>query len=157
MMTIRFEGTFTGETAKYYLKRTYRFDRILFGGSGALIFPLIVLFAIRVQDLRIIPAYIFVVAVAIGITFFPLGNKEYMQKAPRSIYIANGQVTCSGKGYQETRPLERVKEVRDWGAFYELRFRGGKFSAKFLCQKDLLEKGSIKRFEALFDGIIVRM
>lgn len=56
----------------------------------------------------------------------------------------------------ESRYIEEVKEVRDYGEYYVLVFPMGKLSEKFVCQKDLLTKGTLEEFEALFEGKIVR-
>ncbi len=156
-MIIRFEGALTGEAAKHYLKRSYYFDRILYCASCVMISPLIVLLSIKLNYLRIIPAYIFVNITLIIITFLPIANKEYMKKVPRCIVIEDGYVTCSGEKYEETRPLDCVKMVKDYGEFYELVFILGKISPKYQCQKKLLDMGTIEDFEELFEGKLIRM
>ena len=57
----------------------------------------------------------------------------------------------------EYRNIEDVKCVRDFGEFYELVFPFGKISEKFICQKDLLSKGTLAEFEALFGDKILRV
>ena len=50
-----------------------------------------------------------------------------------------------------------AKQVRDFGEFYEIVFLFGKISDKFICQKNLLTKGTLEQFESLFNGKLQRI
>ena len=65
-------------------------------------------------------------------------------------------VLCVSDKYTETRSINDVKKVIDHGEYYELCFSFGKLSDKFICQKNLITKGTIQEFETLFSGKITR-
>ena len=69
---------------------------------------------------------------------------------------AKALIVCVADKYVESKLLSDVKQVRDFGAFYDVVFPFGKYSEKFVCQKDLLTIGTIEDFEKLFEGRIVR-
>lgn len=54
------------------------------------------------------------------------------------------------------RPVEKVKKVIDVGDWYYIIFKFGDIGNSWVCQKDLLTKGTIDDFEKIFDGKIVR-
>ncbi len=63
-------------------------------------------------------------------------------------------VICIADKYKECRKISDVKRVRDYGEFYELVFPLSKMSEKFICQKNLLTKGTLEEFKRLFRGKI---
>lgn len=87
----------------------------------------------------------------------PRSKKEQAAVLPKRIYTERNSIVCVAEKYQERKKIADVKLVRDFGEFYELVFPFGKYSEKFICQKSLLSKGTLKAFEALFPGKIVRM
>ena len=54
------------------------------------------------------------------------------------------------------KPISKVKKVVDCGDWYFIVFKFLEFSNALACQKDLITKGTIEEFEALFEGKIVR-
>ena len=81
-------------------------------------------------------------------------------------YIPNEVIIDSQKGIIETigarkycydcKELDEIKEIIDWGSWYEFKFYGLYGSMFFICQKDLIVEGSIEKFEKLFEDKIVR-
>ena len=74
----------------------------------------------------------------------PKGKREKISITPKKICIEDGYITCIADKYEECRSISDVKCVVDHGDFYELTFPFGKISEKFVCQKNLLTKGSIE-------------
>jgi hypothetical protein len=52
--------------------------------------------------------------------------------------------------------INEVRKVIDYGDFYSIRIKQQYEFGVFLCQKDLLTKGSIEEFEKTFKGKIIR-
>ncbi len=52
--------------------------------------------------------------------------------------------------------IHNVRKVVDYGDFYSIRINQQLEYGPFLCQKDLLSKGSIEEFEKIFENKIVR-
>jgi len=61
----------------------------------------------------------------------------------------------SEKEYK-SRPISTVKKVIDKDEWYHVKFYLGYRSNAFVCQKNLITKGTIEEFEKLFEGKIVR-
>ena len=87
----------------------------------------------------------------------PRSKKEKQMFTPKSMVIDEDSITCKKATTCDVRYFEDVKTVRDFGEFYEFVFRFGKISTHFICQKDLLVKGTLEEFEALFDGKIEKV
>lgn len=48
------------------------------------------------------------------------------------------------------KPISKVKKVIDYGCFYAIIFNMGDITNAFICEKQLLIKGTLKDFEELF-------
>jgi hypothetical protein len=75
---------------------------------------------------------------------------------PKRIYIKDDHIVCIADRYTDSKFISDVNKVIDHGEFYELCFPLGKVSEKFICQKDLLTKGSLREFESIFKKKIER-
>lgn len=84
-------------------------------------------------------------------------KKEKEKITPQKICIKNDIIISRSNAATESKFIEDVKEVRDYGEFYYLVFPFGKYSYRFVCQKDLLTQGTLEDFEALFNGKIKKM
>ena len=76
------------------------------------------------------------------------------------IYINSGLVSAvSCKGRTRSAQICAIKKVKDFGDYYAMTLPGicAIVSVYFICEKNLLTKGTIEQFEELFDGKIVRM
>lgn len=90
------------------------------------------------------------------LNFRPFGKKELAEFLPKRIYANKTHIVYTAEKYKESQNICDVSKVIDRGEYYELRFYFGKLSDKFICQKDLLTKGSLKEFESLFEGKLTR-
>lgn len=86
--------------------------------------------------------------------FIPQSKKEKLAVLPKKIYTDHEHIVCIAERYTDSKLIADVKEVIDHGEYYELSFPFGKLSDKFICQKDLLTKGTLSEFESLFKGKI---
>lgn len=84
-------------------------------------------------------------------------KKEKEKITPRRVYIENDNIICQSNALVESRTIQDVKKVRGFGDFYYLVFPLGKYTYRFVCQKDLLTSETVEDFEALFAGKIKRM
>ena len=83
---------------------------------------------------------------------------EYPEILPQKIYITDdGIIVSQSEKSKREDSIDRVKNVKDFGEWYEINFSGNKYKGYFVCQKDLLTKGSIEEFEKLFEGRIERI
>ena len=154
---IDFAGGLSGDAEKCFLTRTVAVELLI--SLIGLLFPLpvAVFLAIRMRKWILLGVYLGLMALMMLMVCIPKSKKERKAITPKRIYIVEEEIICVTERSIEARRICDVKQVRDYGAFYELRCYVGPVSRSFICQKDLLTKGSLKEFEALFVGKIQRM
>lgn len=152
---IEFTGYLTGSAKKYFFKRGIKYLQNIFLGAALLVSPPIVMFALKIRSLLLIAGYIIAVSVILIAPYLQV-KSDKDKYVPKLIRIQDNILLSASDGITESRYIEEVKEVRDYGEYYALVFPMGKLSEKFVCQKDLLTKGTLEEFEALFEGKIVR-
>jgi len=86
--------------------------------------------------------------------------KTIFYRLPRKITIDSEIITVEldamhGEWKPKIREIEKVKVVIDYGECFDIVFRGDT-SWWWVCQKDLITKGTIEDFEKLFEGKIKR-
>lgn len=157
---IEFKGYLTGNSQKYFCNQIVKFQRIfiLFTCIPGLF--IIYLFGYLFWGVNIELKIILVFLIMIAIVYMlpRIQTKKEKEKiTPRRVYLENDIIICQSNALVESRTVQDIKEVRDYGDFYYLVFPFGKYSYRFVCQKDLLTQGTIADFESLFTGKIKRM
>ena len=71
---------------------------------------------------------------------------------PEQVYIKNDIIECKGKCFYKSRHLSKIKKIIDKGEWYQIIFYFPYKNISFICQKDLIIKGSIEEFEKIFAG-----
>lgn len=154
---IEFNGQLSGTAEKRFLKRSADYGQIFLLAGELLVFPVIILLAVCLQNWILIWTYLIFSVLILLMARIPKSKKERDAITPNRIYTKDNQIVCVAEKYVEYRNIADVKCIRDFGEFYELVFPFGRISEKFICQKDLLTKGTSKEFEALFGGKIIRI
>ena len=93
------------------------------------------------------------------IAFIP-SKKSLRYKISTQLIIDNDTVSRSVVGGNEalvTKPIGKVKTILDYGDWYYIIFKFGDMSNSWVCQKDLIVKGTIEEFEKIFEGKIKRI
>ena len=102
-------------------------------------------------------ALIFPLIIIIFALIYPT-KYEYPEILPQKIYITDdGIIVSQCEKTRREDSIDSVKNVKDNGEWYEINFSGIKHKGFFVCQKDLLTKGTIEEFEKLFEGRIERI
>ena len=153
---VEFKGQLTGAAEKRFLKRVADVGQFIFLAMSILISPVVIRLSIREQSMLPISVYLIFIVVILLIARIPKSKKEREAITPKRIYTEENKIVCVAERYVEYRKIADVKCVRDFGEFYELVFPFGKISEKFICQKSLLTKGTLKEFEALFADKMIR-
>ena len=155
---VTFTGHITGKAASHYMKKYI--SQTLLVGVPAVLAGVLASFYIGTNILHFNDfTYWMLIALAVGIIisvvlhFIP---NLRLAMLPQLIYTEDGKITCVSETYTEVASIDDVYKVIDYGEFYKLCFPYGKISYKFICQKDLLTKGSLEEFEELFAGKIVK-
>lgn len=153
---IEFNGYISGSAEKRFYQKSRGVVQAAFMFALLLFLPVAIYFGIQYQSWLIIVGYCAMFAVVFLALRIPKSKKEKLAMLPKRIYVEGDCIVCVANQYRETKFLDDVKQVIDHGEFYELTFPFGNASEKFICQKSLLSKGSIEKFEQLFPGKIVR-
>lgn len=154
---IEFNGYISGNAERHFWKISRKYVQKLMVFAFVLLLPPFVVVATKTQKFVILGAYFLFFIWCIAVTFIPKSKKEQKSLIPKRIFTESDYIISIADKYEEARNINDVRYVRDFGEFYEIVFPFGKVSEKFICQKDLLSKGSIEEFEDLFGDKIVRM
>ena len=95
----------------------------------------------------------FIVASAI----WPTKKEEYKLFSKSITITEDGEMVAVTHFEEILRAVSQVEEVVDVGCGYIIKFYYEHRTDFFLCQKDLLVKGTIEQFENLFEGKITRL
>ena len=149
-----FDGYLTGAAKYYYRRRVEAFGRKLLLFAMLVVLPVIVMFAVWIKSWGVLLGYIIIYFAVPPIITLCRREKEWLALTPKKIIAEDDYLICSTDKCTEAKAIADVKLVRAFDEFYEIVFPFGNFSEKFICQKDLLVKGTLEEFEALFEGKI---
>lgn len=162
--TIEFNGMITGKAKKFYYRKealswVCLIACIWFGGSIIVPIAFSLMFG-RFIDIDLL-AYLLCMVICLIIfctfallaVFFKKYNLKKISFNCRNLYIFKGK-------RKFTVPISGIKQIEDYGEFYRIKlyvvsYVGSDFNI-FICQKDLLTKGTLEEFEKMFDNKIVR-
>ena len=160
-----FNGKISGVAEKHMWKESRITDMVIMTVGTTFTWPLVILvwqgvkssMGFNILAIPISYALISYVMIPLLIVVSPyiMGEKGRIASTPVKVFSDDEYIVCIyGDGNESYRNISNAKALNDYGEFYEICFNGKK--EKFLCQKNLLTKGTIKEFEALFEGKIVR-
>lgn len=149
---IEFNGYITGAAKKHYDKINRRMGRSIMLVVLLLVMPIIIVLAIMARMWLILPGYAFLMVVGIVAIQLPKSKTEDKKFTTKRVYVKEGYITYESDVTEQTKDIDLVRVVYDYGEFYELKFPFGNMSTQFICQKDLLTRGTLEEFEALFEG-----
>ena len=149
---IEFSGKMSNDSQKLILKANKRIATI-----GMLIACLLFLIPILIGAfiwnwlilLLIIPMPLLVLLAGIS-------PKDLNRVVPESIYIDEKDMVAESQHFRVVKSVSDVKRVIDNGKCYQIFFYSMPFCPNFVCQKNLISKGTIEGFELLFDGKLVK-
>lgn len=157
---IEFNGFLTGVSQKFFCKQIVKIQQKCMACAliiGFILLP--VIFQMLYGDIIEILPKIIIAEIILFIIAILLPNiqtkKEKERITPQKIYIDKDKIVSKSNAMVDTRFIQDVKEVKDYGEFYYFVFKA--YSYRFVCQKDLLTHGSLEEFENLFAGKIKKM
>ena len=153
---IEFRGYISGAAEKRFPNKARHFGQYIMIASVSLFLPSVIHFSLQTKNWLLLVLYCILFFVIPLSARIPQSKKQRASIIPKRIYTEEDTIVCVADKYVEYRLLSDVKQVRDFGEFYEIIFPFGKISEKYICQKDLLTIGTIEDFEKLFEGKIVR-
>ncbi len=153
---IEFNGYITGLAEKYFWKKSRRVARIVFVLATLFFAPIVIIVGLNILGWAIYLWYLALLISIILLSLIPVGKKHKLNFTPKKVFIDDEYIVCVGNKYEEYKLISDIKRVVDYGEFYDVKFRFGKISDKFICQKSLLTKGTLEEFESLFSDKLVR-
>lgn len=151
---IEFNGYISEKAEKHFRKKGIILGQNIMLFGVAIILPIIILLTMETKNWLILFLYCSLFIIIPILVRIPKGKKEQLSITPKRIFIDGDYIICVADKYTESRLISDAKQVNDFGDFYEILFPFGKISEKFICQKNLLTKGTLGQFEALFEGKI---
>ena len=150
---IEFNGYLYGAAEDRFYQKSRDFAQNIMLLAVLIVFPsIVVFFGIRMKSWQFVLGYCSLFVLIPLLARIPKSKKERHALTPKRIYVEDDHIVCICDRYTESRLVSDVTKVINCGEFYELCFSFGKFSEKFICQKNLLTRGTLEEFEALFEG-----
>lgn len=148
---IEFDGYISGKAEKYFFKHEFLYVILgyLVPNSGLLI--LSILWGMRSGFwliAEIIASMYLAIPIICGILFSRKKSRKKM--ITKKIIIRDDLITAITDTQPLTKNVSDVKQVKEYRDFYAITFRFGNLSNTFICQKDLLVKGTLDEFDELF-------
>ena len=153
---IEFNGYLSGEAEKRFLKRSRQLAQNLCLVTFLLLTPAVIFFLLKAKIFSFFGVYLGCVALISLLLRIPKSKKARLAMVPKRIYVEEDHIVCIANTYTESRLIDDVTKVIDHGQFYELYFPFGQISEKFICQKNLLIKGTLEEFESMFGDKLQR-
>ncbi|MBR2985874.1 MAG: hypothetical protein IKC58_04690 [Clostridia bacterium] len=154
---IEFNGMPSGEFAEYVVKNHRK------AGLRLSIIPTIIMCAIVIVIALVIKQPVVLIGLLLPIMLVILLASQPFEKDVPKLFATQITISEDGEmfalGYFEKhyRAVSSVETVIDIGSGYIIEFEYEVRNPFFLCQKDLIVKGSIEQFEELFKDKIVRL
>ena len=153
---IEFNGLINGSAEARFEKRTKEFEVKIILCSMVVFLPTVYLLSRQLGLIKFFYFYCIMCVIVPMLTLFPYGTNKKNTYMPRKIVIDDENIICTTKTGIESKFISDVKLVRNFDEFYEIVFPMGKISTKYICQKNLLSKGTLEEFEELFAEKLVQ-
>ena len=149
-----FEGNLTGEAKKFFIKKKKTAYKKIIFLSLTLILPIIELF--RGTEFLLIPILLYVFVFLVFVLLLCKEERRVTADVPKKISFMDEYIICLTDTTEETRRFSEVKYIYDFGEFYYIEFLNRNSNSNFICQKNLISKGSIREFEVIFESLIIK-
>ena len=156
---IEFTGRATGEAEKFFVKSSREVGYFAMGFAFAVLFIPMIIVVLNTHLWVILIGYVIMCALIFLGLFIPPTKKELNRLMPHRIFIEEEEkeyIVCQNDIQEEYSLIADADKLIDYGEFYYVHFPMGRKTNMFICQKNLLTKGTLEEFEALFEGKIER-
>lgn len=153
---VEFRGEIYGNAKDFFMKKVVEKLQFIYLVAFTCIAPLALLFMYKIGVLWLFWIYPLCVAVLFFIVriAFKKGNKDILIKR---VYVEGKHIFSVSSNGEYKFKIESVKKIIDYGEFYFVAFSKFLIVEDIVCQKNLLTKGTLEEFEALFEDKIVRV
>lgn len=156
---IEFCGILSDECKICTAKRIAKSEGILFLIVSIIISAIVIAVGI-IKGTWIYSLIITAIFIVVTVIAFIPSKRLLRLKISTQLMIDNDTVSRSvvgGNGALATKPIKKVKKILDYGDWYYIIFRFGDMSNSWVCQKNLIVKGTNEEFEKIFEGKIKRI
>ena len=148
---VRFSGIINNRSREYLLRKMKKRVIFLFIIMFCLLGIPSIFIAIKFQ------IYFFLIlSFLTAICPFFILSLSYREYFPKNIIIDREEIQIETCANCRICSIEDVKNVLDYGAFFDIIIYSPTRIYNCICQKDLLVEGTIEEFEKLFEDKIVR-
>ena len=144
------------ENCRRYIIRTERKNARIGAAIAAGIFCVPITILAILYHWAFTLAYIVLILLIILAGILPKQD-NYALIIPEEVIINNDVLESKSKKFHFTRMKNQVKKVVDIGEWYHIYFYAGYKCPRFICQKDLMQQGTIEDFEQIFQDKIVKL
>ena len=149
---------FSGEISEEFQRKVMDEHSRMVNTSFKIVFPIlaiICLLNVILMDGSLIEGIILTVLL-LGIAFMPFKKRSIGVRWDRKITIDKEKVTVEARNWEKPmiKPIRKIKKVIEEDECYYIVYADK--GCSIVCQKDLLQEGSIEEFEKIFEGKIVK-
>lgn len=151
---IIFEGQISGECKKGVLRRGAK-NSFIGGLIASILFSIpTVILALKID--LIILLFLLVLVIFPFLAATPPKEKYYSMLFPSKVTIntQTGEITTQSSQFYATSSIDDVVKVLDKGEWYLIYVKSR--DGRFICQKNLLNEGTLDSFEEIFKEKIVK-
>ncbi len=148
---IVFDGNLTGSSKEFFINKLLNNFSLLLIVLFLFSMPMWVFLSLKVG--AFFEVLLTLVLIIIFSPFFfriCVSKKERQRNLPKKVIINEGVITSVSDKTTISKNIAQIKVIRDCGEFYHIVFPRIYIDAVFVCQKNLLSKGTIEEFELLF-------
>ncbi len=174
---IEFRGELSDKCKKSYFKKLRNFLYLFSLISLSIISAPLIIMGIKFGFLYYILFFLIIVLVVCLVTPIALEKESWNKTFPVKIIIENDEIAAinseqaskldfdangieslcvDGSFITNIKSISEVRKIVDFGEWYYIFFSSKYVVTDCICQKDLINKGSIEEFEKLFEGQIER-
>ena len=151
---IIFSGNLSKDCKKHIAKRIKFMSFVGITISAIIMLILFIFLTIYVDILFILFDFVFLFIPLLS--FIPPDQKSINKLTPNKVSIINNQVISESASFYYQTKISNVNKIVDYGDWYQIFFKYPYKNQTYICQKDLIEEGTIEDFENLFKEKIVR-
>lgn len=154
---IVFDGILTDLSEKFFINKLLNNFSLLLCILFLFTIPIWAILSLKVD------AFFEVMLTLVLITIFSpfffricVSQKARKRSIPKKVIINEGVITSVSDKTIISKNITQIKEIHDYGEFYYLVLSKIYIDAVFVCQKNLLSKGTLEEFELLFKDMIIK-
>lgn len=155
---IIFDGYLTGESKKHFINKTLNSQSKLTVILLLFTVPIFMFLSIKTGTfIEAMVALFSLIVISPFILKLCTSKKRRQLITIKKVTVNDGKIGAISDDSTISNNINRVKEVRDYGEYYDIVFPSVYFASVYICQKNLLSKGTLEEFETIFSKKIVRL